>query len=211
MKLDEWYKDIFREASNIAMSHALTSLSQMIGGPIEMEPPEVKVLSRVEFLKHLAMSGISKSFVVAFDITEGLNGLTVLQFPTKSAINLSAVLMGLDPSGIEELDEMGKSAITEVGNILISVYTDILAKLIGEAVSLSPPKPIASLYDIEKELNRPDLRNVENVMLFKTRFYEENIGFESHFYLIPDEKSFEKLVKRMEEQVKGTGGDNGGV
>ncbi|ASJ02871.1 chemotaxis protein CheA [Thermococcus profundus] len=205
MKIDEWYKDIFREASNIAMSHALTSLSQMIGGTIEMEPPDVKVLSRVEFLRHLAHNGISNSFVVAFDITEGLNGITVLQFPTRSAINLSAALMGMDPSGMEELDEMGKSAITEVGNILISVYTDILAKLLGEAVSLSPPKPITSLYDIEKELNRPDLRNVENVLLFKTRFYEENIGFESHFYLIPDEESFDKLVKRLEEQVKETG------
>ncbi len=202
MKVNEWYQDIFREASNIAISHALTSLSQMIGGPIEMEPPEVKMISRVEFLKYLAMKGVSKSFVVAFDITEGLNGLTVLQFPTKSAINLSAALMGLNPNEIEELDEMGKSAIMEVGNILISVYTDILAKLIGEAVSLSPPKPINSLYEIEKELNRPDLRNVENVILLKTRFYEENIGFESYFYLIPDEKSFEKLVKRLEEQVK---------
>ncbi|AMQ17809.1 chemotaxis protein CheC [Thermococcus peptonophilus] len=205
MKLNEWYKDIFREASNIAMSHALTSLSEMVGGPIEMEPPDVEVLSRVEFLKTLAQNGISKSFVVAFDITEGLNGITVLQFPTRSAINLSAALMGMDPSGMEELDEMGKSAITEVGNILISVYTDILAKLLGEPVSLSPPKPISSLYDIEKELNRPDLRNVDKIMLFKTRFYEENIGFESFFYLVPDETSFEKLVKRLEAQVKEEG------
>lgn len=207
MKISEWYKDIFREASNIAMSHALTSLSQMIGGPIEMEPPEVTILSRVEFLKHLAQSGISKSFVVGFDITEGLNGLTILQFPTRSAINLSAALMGMDPSGMTELDEMGRSAITEVGNILISVYTDILAKLVGEPVSLSPPKPISSLYDIEKELNRPELRNVDNVFLFKTRFYEENIGFESYFYLVPDEASFEKLVTRLEEQVKEAGGE----
>ncbi|WP_054840602.1 chemotaxis protein CheC [Thermococcus sp. JCM 11816] len=208
MKISEWYKDIFREASNIAMSHALTSLSEMVGGPIEMEPPEVEVLSRVEFLKRLTQNGISNSFVVAFDITEGLGGLTVLQFPTKSAINLSAALMGMDPSGMKELDEMGKSAITEVGNILISVYTDILAKLVGgEPVSLSPPKPINSLYDIEKELNRPDLRNVDKIMLFKTRFYEENIGFESFFYLVPDEESFEKLVKRLEAQVKEEGGE----
>lgn len=207
MKISEWYKDIFREASNIAMSHALTSLSEMVGGPIEMEPPEVEVLSRIEFLKRLTQNGISNSFVVAFDITEGLGGLTVLQFPTKSAINLSAALMGMDPSGMKELDEMGKSAITEVGNILISVYTDILAKLVGEPVSLSPPKPINSLYDIEKELNRPDLRNVDKIMLFKTRFYEENIGFESFFYLVPDEASFEKLVKRLEAQVKEDGGE----
>ncbi|WP_010477550.1 chemotaxis protein CheC [Thermococcus zilligii] len=211
MKIDEWFKDIFREASNIAMSHAVTSLSQMIGGPIEMEPPEVKILSRVEFLKHLLQNRISSSFVVGFDITEGLRGLAILQFPERSAINLSATLMGMDPSGVQELDDMGRSAVTEVGNILISVYTDILAKLLGEPVSLSPPKAIASLYDVERELNRPDLRNVENIMLFKTRFYEENVGFESYFYLVPDEKSFEKLVTKLEEQVRETGGGEGGV
>lgn len=44
-------------------------------------------------------------------------------------------------------------------------------------------------------------------MLFKTRFYEENIGFESFFYLVPDEESFEKLVKRLEAQVKEEGGE----
>ena len=211
MKIDEWQKDIFREASNIAISHALTSLSQLIGGPIEMEPLEVEVLSRVEFLRYLTKNGISDSFVVAFDITEGLSGLTILQFPAKGAINLSAILMGMDPSSVEKLDEMGKSALMEVGNILISVYTDILAKLLGEPVSLSPPKPMESLYDIERELNRPDLRNVENIIMLRTKFYEENIGFESYFYLVPDEESFEKIVSRMEKYAEELGGDGDGV
>jgi len=211
MRIDEWQKDVFREASNIAISHALTSLSQMIGGPIEMEPLEIEVLSRVEFLRYLTKNGISDSFVVAFDITEGLRGLTILQFPARGAINLSAVLMGMDPSSVEKLDEMGKSALMEVGNILISVYTDILAKLLGEPVSLSPPKPMESLYDIERELNRPDLRNVENVIMLKTKFYEKNIGFESYFYLIPDEESFRKIVTRMEKYAEEIGGGEDGV
>ncbi|WP_457753496.1 chemotaxis protein CheC [Thermococcus sp.] len=204
-EISEWYKDIFREASNIAISHALTALSQMIGGPIDMEPPEIEIIPRVEFLKQLAKQGVSRGMVVMFDITEGLSGLTILQFPRNSALALSAVLMGMDPSQMTELDEMGKSAIMEVGNILISVYTDILATLIGESVSLSPPKPAESLYDIEKELNRPELRDIENVLLFKTKFGQKDIGFESYFYLVPTQESFQKLVTRLEAQVKQEG------
>lgn len=196
----EWYQDIFREASNIAMSHALTALSNMIG-EIEMEPPEVQVIPRAQFLASLASKGISNSFVVMFDITEGLGGLTILQFPKESAKSLVSMLLGMDP-GDEGIDEMGRSAIMEIGNILISVYTDILAKLIDEPVSLSPPKPAESLYDVEKELSRPDLRDVEDVILFKTRFYQENTGVESLFYLVPTKDAFDKLVGKLEAQVK---------
>ncbi|AEH25213.1 chemotaxis protein CheC [Pyrococcus yayanosii] len=201
MKKSEWYKDIFKEASNIAVSHALTALSQMIGGPIDMEAPEVEIVPRVEFLKMLAKKGVSNSFTVMFDITEGLSGLTILQFPKTSALNLSAVLLGMEPGSVQELDEMAKSAIMEVGNILISVYTDILANLIGEQVSLSPPKPAESLYDIEKELSKPSLRNVESVIIFKSRFRKEDVGVESYFYIVPTPESFTKIVKRLESQV----------
>lgn len=210
----DWYQDIFREASNIAMSHALTALSNMIG-EMEMEPPEVQVVPRAQFLAALASKGISNSFVVIFDITEGLGGLTLLQFPKESAKSLVSLLIGMDP-GDEGIDEMGRSAIMEIGNILISVYTDILAKLIEEPVSLSPPKPAEGLYDVEKELSRPDLRDVEDVILFKTRFYQENTGVESLFYLVPTKDAFDKLVGKLEAQVKETeeavpeGGDKGG-
>ena len=196
----DWYQDIFREASNIAMSHALTALSNMIG-EIEMEPPEVEVVPRAEFLAMLARKGISNSFVVMFDITEGLGGLTILQFPKESARSLVNMLLGMDP-GDEGIDEMGRSAIMEIGNILISVYTDILAKLIEEPVSLSPPKPAESLYDVEKELSRPDLRDVEDVIILKTHFYQENTGVESLFYLVPTKDAFDKLVGKLEAQVK---------
>ncbi|AEC52052.1 chea histidine kinase [Pyrococcus sp. NA2] len=207
MKKSEWYKDIFREASNIAMSHAITALSQMIGGPIEMEPPEVDIVSRVEFLKILAERGVSKGFTVMFDITEGLSGLTILQFPKHSALNITAVLMGMEPGSVTELDEMGKSAIMEVGNILISAYTDILSNLIGESVSLSPPKPAESLYDIEKELSRPDLRTVTSIIVFRSKFQKSDIGVESYFYIVPTPESFTKLVKKLENQVKGEAGN----
>jgi len=202
MKFSEWEKDIFREASNIAISHGLTSLSQMLGEPIEMEVPEVYMIKRAEFLKTLAENGISKSFVVMFNITEGLNGLAILQFPQKSATALAAVLMGMDPSQIEELDEMGKSAIMEVGNILISVYTDILSTLIGESVSLTPPIPASTLYDVEKELASGELKEIENVVMFKNKFKKTELGIESYFYLVPTQASLEKIISRLEKEVK---------
>ncbi|HDZ36271.1 MAG TPA: chemotaxis protein CheC [Thermococcus sp.] len=196
----EWYQDIFREASNIAMSHALTALSNMIG-EIEMDPPAVDVISRPKFLATLTSEGISNSFVVMFDITEGLSGLTILQFPKKSAQALVSLLLGIELDD-EGIDDMGRSAIREIGNILISAYTDILAKLIKEPVSLSPPKQAESLYDVEKELARPDLRDVQEVIIFRTRFYQSTTGIESLFYLVPTREAFDKLVGRLEAQVK---------
>ena len=202
MKLSEWGKDIFREASNIAISHGLTSLSQMLGGPIEIEVPEVYMIKRAEFLKTLAENGISKSFVVMFNITEGLKGLAILQFPQASATALAAALMGLDPSQIKELDEMSKSAIMEVGNILVSVYTDILSTLIGESVSLTPPIPASTLYDVEKELASGELKDIEDIVMFKNKFKKTELGIESYFCLVPTQDSLEKIISRLEKEVK---------
>jgi len=202
MKFSEWEKDIFREASNIAISHGITSLSQMLGEPIEMEVPKVHMIKRIEFLKLLAENGISQSFVVMFNITEGLTGLAILQFPKESAILLAATLMGIDPAQIEELDEMGKSAIMEIGNILISVYTDILSILIGESVSLTPPLQASYLYDIEKELSSGELREIEDVVMFINKFKKADGGIESYFYLVPTQDSLRKIITRLEKEIK---------
>lgn len=189
------------------MFYVLILFFEMVGGLIEMEFFEVEVFFRVEFLKRFIQNGILNSFVVVFDIIEGFGGLMVFQFLMKSVINFFVVLMGMDLFGMKELDEMGKLVIIEVGNILILVYIDIFVKLVGELVLLSLLKLINFFYDIEKEFNGLDLRNVDKIMFFKMCFYEENIGFESFFYLVFDEEFFEKFVKRLEVQVKEEGGE----
>ena len=90
----------------------------------------------------------------------------------------------------------------EVGNILISVYTDILSTLIGESVSLTPPIPASTLYDVEKELASGELKDIEDIVMFKNKFKKTELGIESYFYLVPTQDSLEKIISRLEKEVK---------
>ena len=66
-----------------------------------------------------------------------LHGVVLIAFEPADARTLAGLLTG---RGDLELDDLGRSAIMEVGNILTSSYLNALAKVLGGAHLPSPPR-----------------------------------------------------------------------
>jgi len=204
--LSEFHKDMVKEGIGIAITHAATALSKLFNDVVDLEVPKMEIINKEEFLS--CMYNLDDRFTVGFDILEGISGIAILQFSKESTLTLSALLMGLSPGDVTELDELGESAIMEVGNIMVSVHTDILSILLKESVSLSPPRHYKNIDELLNDINRPELKETNRIILFKTRFYNENYGIETFFYLIPSVGSIEKLIKSLEEELERYGYGN---
>ncbi|WP_048165944.1 chemotaxis protein CheC [Palaeococcus pacificus] len=197
--MSEFHKDMVKEGIGIAVAHAATSLSQLFNGAVDMDVPKIEIIDKEEFISHI--SKLDEGIVVCFDILEGMKGKAILHFPIESALTLSAILMGMSPENMTELDELGESAIMEVGNIMISTYTDILSILLKESVSLSPPNYNKNKEEIMCCINMPRFQKVNKVFLFKTSIYSEEYNIETSFYIIPPLDSIEKLIKSLEGEL----------
>ena len=132
----------FHALSEAGARNAATALSQILGRPLRLAVPWARVLP-LERVKEMA--GGASRVVCALSLKvygEARGNLLVVFRPDQLPILLSLVIPGERPRGTDErlvLDEMERSALLEIGNILACAYLNALSHLLG--VSLLPSIP----------------------------------------------------------------------
>jgi chemotaxis protein CheC len=128
--------DLLREMSNIGAGRAATSLSELVGRrTVSLSVPRVEALPFSEVLELLG--GPEVPVVgISLQVRGAFQGDVLLVFSTDDARTLAAVVTGRERG---PLDEMGRSALKEAGNIVTSSYLNALASLIGKTLLPSVP------------------------------------------------------------------------
>ena len=84
----------------------------------------------------------------------GLRGQTIIILPLTNALYLADLLMGDPPGTATELGEMERSALAEVGNLVVSAFLNTMARIKTiraqnpKAPSLMRPSPPAVMVDM---------------------------------------------------------------
>lgn len=128
--------DLLKELGNIGAGNATSALSTMLGDTrLNMVVPEAVVCSLPETLE---LVGGPESVVVGIYISMSgdADGHVVFLIPKEKAITLVSMLLGNE---VNELDEMGISALQEVGNIVVTSYLNALSEMTG--LTLMPSVP----------------------------------------------------------------------
>ena len=192
--------DAVQETGNIGCSHAATAVSAMIGKTVDISVPSLKVKKVEELDMSLAeiFDPNEKIVGVYLELTDEFQGSILMLFTMKSALSLSDALIGQEPGTTTELDEMSRSAITEVGNIVVSAYTNALGALLNSTVMLSPPTftedmPKGVLEKVQTALGR----DTKHALIFDIKFTGEGDLFDSYFILLPSPKSLDVLLKKL--------------
>lgn len=188
--------DVLREIGNIGAGNAATALSKMIAKRIDMDVPKVNIL---EFKNVAELVGGPEVEVVGiyFKVTGDITGSIMFLLDKKSAKLLTNLLMGkLDDSG--DLDEMDFSALQEVGNILAGSYLSSLSTLTNLKLVVSVPSLAMDMAGAILSVPVILFGQVgDKVMLIETDFNEGENHVKGNFFLIPDEDSFEILLKSL--------------
>lgn len=135
--LTELQLDTIREISNIGMGHAATALSQMTGCPVNITVPEARIISVME-VPMLAGGEDIEVAAVYLQVMGQARGHIMLIFPLGSAHHLiDRIAPGMNLRLPD--DEMARSAIQEIGNILGGSFLRSLAEL--TQLSMLPSVP----------------------------------------------------------------------
>lgn len=195
-QVTEAYYDILKEIGNIGAGNAMTALSQMLQSKVDMKVPQVRLL---EFSEVGALVGGEEQIMVAVLLAvEGdITGSMMFMVQEDSARHLiQKFTMGMLPEG-GELEEMGLSAMQEVGNIITGAYLNSLSTLTGLKVYPSPP---ALTMDMAGAiLSVPAIQfgvYGDKILLIQSQFYDE-IQLDGYFILIPDLESYEKIMTAL--------------
>jgi chemotaxis protein CheC len=125
--------DALRELANIGSGTAGTALSSLLGCPIELSVPSASAL---ELADAVEAAGAPEHIVwgVVVPVTGQVDATALLVIPEADAATICAML------GVRADTETGRSALGEIGNIMVSSYVGALATMTGFELDLRPPQ-----------------------------------------------------------------------
>lgn len=183
-KLTELEEDALREIGNIGAQHAATALSKIVGQSVKAKLVEAKIASFTDFPKLL---GNREALVsgVYLPVTGDVSGSLLLIFPEESALKIVSMMLKKKEK-LTELDEMGKSALSEAGNIIagncLTALSDQLAITLVEHVPDFAQGMVGALIDNVAVVFG---QKAEKALIMQVKLYTETkIKIEAYFFLI---------------------------
>jgi chemotaxis protein CheC len=125
--------DALRELANIGAGTAATSLSGLLGMPIDVAVPSASAMPLADAIDATGPADLVVTGV-AIELAGDLEGAAVMLFPEEDARTLCGLL------GLETDSELAASALGEVVNILCASYLGALGSMTGMQFELGPPQ-----------------------------------------------------------------------
>ena len=195
-QVTENYYDVLKEIGNIGAGNAMTALSQMLQCKVDMKVPQVKLLEFSEVGE--MMGGEEQIMLAVFLGVEGdVTGSMMFMVEEDSARHLiQKTTMGMLPEG-SEFEEMGLSAMQEVGNIITGAYLNSLSTLTN--LTIFPTPPALTIDMAGAILSVPAIQfgiYGDRILLIQSQFQDE-LELDGYFILIPDIESYDKILRAL--------------
>ncbi len=196
-KLKALQLDALREVANIGAGHAATALSQMTGQTIMISVPQINI-APLEDIPNQVGSDEEPVAAVLMKILGDLTGLALLVFTQPTALRVAGLMMKRE--NLTELDEIGKSALREAGNILSAAYLNALSEFMGMILLPSPPSLAIDLSDAVMSATFLEVaQGADYVFCVETEFQlkELNETLRGFFLLLPDLGSLTAILRAI--------------
>lgn len=137
-ELDGLELDTIREIGSIGTGNAATALSSMLESEVRISVPEVQIMGYNEAIDWIGGPEVITAGVLV-QLSGEINGI-MLSVQQMDFVNLVLERMaGRRVAGYEELTELDRSALAEVGNIMISTFINALSGLADITTRLTVP------------------------------------------------------------------------
>ena len=189
--------DCLREIGNIGSGSAASSLSQMLGKPIEMRVPDVCVLEYQQIID--TMGGPEKVITGILVRLQGdIKGMMMFLLEDSFAQVVLSTFMSQEKIELTKLDDMQLSVITEMGNIMAGSYLRALATLTGLTIDMEIPSMTVDMLGAIMSVPITEFAQVGDKVLFiNDGFSVDGVDIKSNIILIPEMESLEILMKKL--------------
>lgn len=202
MKIEEQqYQDILREIGNIGGGNALTSLSQLMGAKLELGLPNCQIVNRQNFSKLFQEPGTLYAGV-SMKLEGKLACMLALLLNKEFTSMVLRQVAGEEVTDVRHLNEMQKSAVCEIGNIMCNSYITAFSRLMGQGMDASASVP-SMVVDTGEEVLKSFLKGYgdtsEDLLFVGNTFYYQKKELASHILFHPTVASLDEILKHLGE------------
>ncbi len=197
-RMDERHIDLLREIGNVGAGNAATALSMMVDKKVEISVPDVKIapIAKIPFLlpepEELVVG-------IKMDVKGDAELETLLIFDASGAKQILKVLLfGMEIQDLTNLDEMSKSALKEVGNIICGSYITALANFTGLYLDPLPPDVSVDMISaIISEVSLEIAYTEDKIIIIETLLNIQDVEVNGFIFMIPKGDALEKIYQKL--------------
>jgi len=195
--INEIHIDVLREIANIGSGNAASSLSRMLGVPVNIAIPDIGIHG---FNETTEMLGGPETVMVGtlLMLSGEMSGMMMFLLPIEVVCDLVNMLMFTDIKSHDEIDEMGYSVINEVSNIMSASFVTAIADMTEIPIDISPPE--AALDMLGSIMSVPSIyfaKMSDTLLLIQNELEIEGKKAKTSVLMLPDLPSLEKLMNSL--------------
>ena len=205
VSFNERQLDAIREVGNIGTGNAATALSGLLSRMIHMDVPQTELVSIYELGEHYGdpMQTVGAVFVRS---TGGFNCSLIFIQPEEDAKLMVELLLkqqfGTFIPVSEVPQDITDSALTEVGNIVLSSFLSSINMLLSSQYQISVPgvahDMLSSILDVVASIygQMGETALLVNTVL-EVEGLDEGRSISGHIILIPDPDALDILLRKL--------------
>lgn len=193
--------DVLKEIGNIGSGNAATSLATLLNNTVDIAVPTVKALNYNETVELL---GGPENVVIGLLIrlTGDIRGMMMYIIQKDFASKVTETFYGKQITDLTKVDEMDKSAICEIGNIMAASYVNAISNLSGLMIDISVPNFCVDMAGAILAVPIVEFAQVGDKVLFiDDNFKITSAEIKSNMILIPEMDSLDTLFSRLGVQI----------
>lgn len=198
-EFNEKHQDVLKEIGNIGTGNAVTALSQLLGKRFNIEVPDIRMVEYYEVPGLLGGAEVLKTGIM-LNISGGLSGIFLFLLDEEFTRIVLDVMVGQEERDIVKLDDMSRSAICEIGNIMCCSYINALAMMTGLKINVSVPGVCSDMAGAILSVAVVHFAEISSrILLIENKFGMKEGAFFSHILFLPDPDTADKLQQILEE------------
>ncbi len=195
--LNNMQVDMLREIANIGTGNAATSLAAMLQKTINIQVPHISFLDYDTVTKEL---GGPEALMVGMMLTlsQDVSGMMMFLMKEEFSHMVLNSLLGQSFASFTEVDEMGLSAMQEIGNIMAASYVNAISQISGMTIEISPPDICIDMVGSILSVPAIHFANISDKVIFiEDQFEGGGADENSNILLIPDVDSLGRLIDKL--------------
>ena len=197
--LDDETRDILSELGNIGTGNAVSSLSAMMERPIEIGIPNIRLVRYPDVFESLGIQEALQTGIL-IQVKGQLQGMFLFLMDEAFTWAVLKTMLGGADHCLTCLDEMEKSLLSELGNIMCGSYIRALAQLTGMETDVSVPDMCIDMGGAI--LGVPLARHLkvsDSILLIENIFHMGEKAFVGRILFWPELESLNTMLKMLRE------------
>lgn len=189
--------DVLTEVGNIGSGNATTALSQMLGIPLDIDVPAVRILN---FQTAIDYAGGAEKVVagVLVPIHGDVEGMMLFLLEKALTNIIISTFFGMEGVELSEITPEMASALTETGNILSGSYVNAIAELAQAYIEVDTPMMTIDMLGAIMSVPAGAFGEMSDKLLYIDNLLKiDGKNIQSKMMLLPTIESLNTLLQKL--------------